>query len=200
MKRLLPIILSASAVLLTACTDTTGISAESSRTVHPSTNPGAIVKVVEFADLQCPACRGAHASIVKPLIEKYGMKIRYDFMHFPLQTLHPYALKAAEAAECAADQKKFWEFIDHNYTNQEKLNKDVLKDWAQELGLDVDLFGRCLDSGIKRDGILDEYQKGKGVGVAGTPTFYVNGQKVESGLAEISAAIDTALANPGQKL
>jgi protein-disulfide isomerase len=200
MKRLLPLIASASAVLLTACVDTTGISAESSRTAHPSTSPAAIVTVAEFADLQCPACRSAHESIVKPLIEKYGTKIRYDFMHFPLQTLHPYALRAAEASECAADQKKFWEFIDMNYTNQEKLNQDALAEWAQQLGLDMDLFGRCTDSHIKRDAILDEYQKGKDVGVSGTPTFFVNGKKVDSGLAELSAAIDAALANPGQKL
>lgn len=200
MKRFLPIATAAAALVLSACVDTTGISAELKRTSHPSTDPAAIVKVVEFADLQCPACKSAHTAIVKPVIEKYGKKIRYDFMHFPLRTIHPFALSAAEASECAADQGKFWEFVDLDFQNQEKLNKLVLSEWARTLGLDMDLFTRCLDSGIKRDAILEEYNKAKGVGVTGTPTFFVNGQKVESSAAAIGAAIDAALAAPGQQL
>jgi protein-disulfide isomerase len=199
MKRLLPLIASVSAVVLAACTDTTGLSSELKRTAHPSTDPGAIVQVVEFADLQCPACRAAHEQVVKPLVAKYGKKIRYDFMHFPLR-MHPYALLAAQASECAADQGKFWEYVDVNYANQDKMSKDIIREWAQSIGVDMALFDRCLDSGIKEDAIVEEYEKGQGVGVSGTPTFFVNGKKVESGLSEISAAIDAALAQPGQKL
>ena len=200
MKRLLPIIVSVSALALAACVDTTGLSDTLSRTAHPNTDPNAAVQVAEFADLQCPACRAAHDQIVKPLIAKYGKKIRYDFMHFPLRTMHPYALSAAEASECAADQGKFWEFVDLNYANQDKLNKDVFAEWGQQLGLEADTFDRCIRSGIKRDAILEEYEQGKQVGVAGTPTFYVNGQKVESGMEELSKAIDAALASPTQRL
>jgi len=198
MKRLLPLL--AFSLALVACTDTTGISESLKRTAHPATDPNATVHVAEFADLQCPACRGAHETIVKPLIAKYGKKIRYDFMHFPLQTLHRYALEAAQASECAADQGKFWEFVDIDYTNQDELNSETLKRWAKDLGLATDLFDRCLDSGIKRKAILDEYNKGKDAGVNGTPTFFVNGQRVESGLTELSTAIDAALKAPGQKL
>jgi protein-disulfide isomerase len=200
MKRFLPIIVSASALALAACVDTTGLSESLSRNAHPNTDPNAVVQVAEFADFQCPACRAAHEQIVKPIIAKYGKKIRYDFMHFPLRSIHPYALSAAEASECAADQGKFWEFVDINYANQDKLNKDVFADWGKQLGLDVDTFDRCIRSGIKRDAILAEYEQGKEVGVAGTPTFYVNGKRVESGVEELSAAIDAALASPTQKL
>ena len=199
MKRLL--LLASLSIALVACgKDTTGLSASSKRMANPKTDPNAAVQVVEFGDLQCPACKSAYQGIVTPLIEKYGKKIRFDFLHFPLQTLHQYALKAAEASECAADQGKFWEFLDTDYVNQEKLNTDMLSQWAKDLGLDTNLFGRCLSSGIKKDEILAEYKKGQGVGVNGTPTFFVNGKKVDAGLAELSAAIDASLANPGQKL
>lgn len=200
MKRFLPLIAATAAIALAACVDTTGLSSELKRVSHPSTNPNASVIVAEFADLQCPACRSAQDQIVKPMLEKYGTKIRYDFMHFPLRGIHPYALSAAEASECAADQGKFWEFIDLDFTNQDKLTTGQLSVWAKDLGLDMDLFDRCLKSNIKRSAILAEYNKAKGVGVTGTPTFFVRGQRVESNLAAISAAIDAALANPGQKL
>ncbi len=195
------ILASLSFAFLAACgVDTTGLSAELKRTSHPGTDANATVQVVEFADLQCPACKAAHETITTPLVAKYGTKIRLDFMHFPLQALHPYALAAAQASECSADQGKFWEFLDVNYMNQKDLNTANLTKWAQSLGLDMDLFDRCLRSGIKKDAILDEYKKGQGVNVRGTPTFFVNGQQVESSAAAIGAAIDAALANPGQKL
>lgn len=200
MKRLLPLVAVSSLFLLSACVDTTGISADSSRVSHPSTNPSAAVRVAEFADLQCPACKAAHTNVVQPILEKYGMRIRYDFVHFPLRTIHPNALTAAEASECAADQGKFWEFVDLNFANQNTLSADSVKQWAQQLGLDMDLFNRCLDSGIKRDGILAEYDQGKTAGVTGTPSFFVNGVRVESSVSALSEAIDAALAQPGQRL
>lgn len=200
MKRFLPLVTVAAALALSACVDTTGLSGDLKRTAHPLSDPNATVTVAEFADLQCPACKAAHTQIVKPVLEKYGKKIRYDFMHFPLRTIHPYALTAAEAAECAADQGKFWEFLDVNFENQDKLNKLVVLDWAQQLGLDMEVYTRCVQSGIKRDAILEEYNKAKGVGVTGTPTFFVNGQRVESNPASIGAAIDAALAAPAQQL
>lgn len=177
---------------LTACVDTTGISAESSRTPHPSTEANATVTVTEYGDLQCPSCKAAQDLVVKPLIAKYGKQIRFEYAHFPLQTLHPYAMIAAEASECAADQGKFWEFIDLVFTNQASLSRDAIQGWAQELSLDMDLFGRCLDSHIKRPAILEEYNEGRDRGVGGTPTFFVNGTKVESTLDAISAAVDQA--------
>lgn len=183
---------------LASCIDTTGISAESSR--QPAGNAGAAVLVEEFADFQCPACKAANETIVHPLLEKYGTQIRYEFQHFPLRSLHRYAMDLAEAAECSADQNKFWEFVDMAFDRQEQLKKGVIADWAEDLTLDMDLFDRCTRSHIKRDAIQANYDAGVARGVGGTPTFFVNGQKVTSSLAEISTAIDTALATTMQRL
>jgi len=190
-KRLLPLF---AVLALSACVDTTGLSGDTSRTPHPGSNPNAAVVVQEWADLQCPACRSAHEIIVKPLMETQGSRIRYEFKQFPLVSIHRYALDAAEASECAADQGKFWEFIDLDYTEQEKLTKDIFEDWGKTIGIaDIALFNRCIDSHIKRDMILDEYEAGRALGVQGTPTFFVNGQKVDSTLEAITTAIDTAI-------
>lgn len=113
MKRLSLATLFTSALLLAACVDTTGISPTSSR--PPRGNANALVTVMEFADFQCPACMSAHATINKPLFEKYGSQVRFEFRHFPLRNIHRFALDLAEASECAADQGKFWEFVDLAY-------------------------------------------------------------------------------------
>ncbi len=201
MKKFLSVIPTLALTLtLAACVDTTGLSAESSRGAHPSTDSGASVTVTEYGDLQCPSCRGAQELVVKPLIAKYGKQISFEFAQFPLQAIHPYAMISAEASECAADQGKFWEFIDLVFTNQTSLSPNALNEWATQLKLDMDLFGRCMKSHIKRPTIQAEYNAGKALGVAGTPTFFVNGKKVESTLAAISAAIDEAKKGVGARL
>lgn len=182
------------AITLTACgVDTTGLSVESSR--HAMGLPSASVIVVEYADLQCPACKGAHEQMVKPLMDQYGQRIRLEFNHFPLQGLHAFALEAAMAAECAADQGKFWEFVDLTYTNQEKLNSTTLREWAATLELDGELFDRCVSSGIKKKTVLADYAEGDKLGVNSTPTFFVNGKKVPIQQADdLKTAVEAALA------
>lgn len=190
--------LAAATLALVACTDTTGLSKESSR--GPKGNPNAAVTVVEFGDLQCPACQAAHAQITAPLLDKYGTQIRFEFRHFPLRSLHRYALEAAMAAECAADQGKFWEYLDLSYAEQKKLDIGQLSVWAKTLGIDTDLFDRCLGSKIKRDTVLADYEAGQKLGVSGTPTYFVNGKKVESGFDTLSAAIQMELGGVMQRL
>jgi len=178
------------ALTLVACIDTTGLSAESSRPSKGS--PTALVTVMEFADLQCPACKAAHEQITRQLIAQYGDKINFTFKHFPLRGIHPYAMEAAMASECAADQGKFWEFVDMAFTNQTALKSETLRTWGNALSLDADLFDRCIRSNIKQDTVLADYKEGEKNGVRGTPTFFVNGTVVTSGIAELSAAIDAA--------
>lgn len=185
------ILLGACALLAACGVDTTGLSAESSRTARGSQT--ALVTVVEFADLQCPACKSAHTILNKPLVEKYGSRVRFEFMHFPLRTAHPYALEAAQASECAADQGKFWEFVDMDYEKQEDLNSNAIRDWGKALGLDADLFDRCIRSGIKRDTVLADYAQGEKAGVNSTPSYFVAGVKVPNNLEALTAAIDQAL-------
>jgi len=145
------------AILLVACVDTTGITGDIHKMPHPKSNAVAAVTVVEYADFQCPACAAAHEKIVKPLLEQYGSKVRFEHRHFPLQSIHQYAMNLAEASECAADQGKFWEFADMAFEHQKELGVGVIRQWAQSLSLDMDLFDRCTKSHIKRDALIAEY-------------------------------------------
>lgn len=182
-------------LLLTACgVDTTGISAASSK--QPEGPATASVTVTEYGDFQCPACKGAYDLINKPLLDKYGSKIRFVFKQFPLQGIHQYALEAAEASECAADQGKFWEFVDMDYAHQDDLSSQALRDWAKNLGLDTDLFERCLSSGIKKKAVLADFAEGEKLGVDSTPSYFVNGEKVKINLV---TDLETAVANALQQ-
>jgi protein-disulfide isomerase len=183
----------ASAILLAACgVDTTGISPDSSRPIRG--NASASVTLTEFGDLQCPACKSAHDLINKPLLAKYGTKVRFQFKHFPLTGIHVYALEAGEAAECAADQGKFWEFFDLDYAEQENLSSAQLREWAKTLGLNMDIFERCVSSGIKEATVMADEAEGEKAGVNSTPSYFVNGVRVQNNNVDaISAAIDQAL-------
>ena len=189
MKRLLPLL--GFTLLLAACVDTTGLSADSHKPVRG--NPNAVVVVQEFGDLQCPSCAGAQRDINKPLLEKYPNQIRFEFLHYPLSQ-HRYSRDLAEAAECAADHQKFWEFVDYAYENQAKLKgKDTIYEWAKELGFSDDLFDRCMRSHIKRAAVNADYAKGQQMNVGGTPWFFINGTQVPARLDAMSAAVEDIL-------
>jgi protein-disulfide isomerase len=183
-------------LLLLGCASAGGKVVLSSRGPHPASTPAARVLVQEYADLQCPSCRAAHANVVAPLLERHGARIRYELRHFPLRSLHPLALQAAEAAECAADQGKFWEYVDLAFARQQEMSREKLVAWAGELSLDVSGFEQCLTSEAKRALVLAEYEEGRRRGVEGTPTFLVNGEKVEGKLLALERAIEAALASP----
>jgi len=191
--RKIPVAIVALSLLLAACgVDTTGLSPKSSK--QPKGNPAALVTVTEYGDFQCPACKTAHEFITKPLLQKYGDKIRFEFKQFPLRTIHAYALEAAEASECAADQGKFWEFVDIAYARQADLSSSALRDFAKVLGLDADLFDRCVRSGIKEGTTRSDEADGNALDVQGTPSYFVNGQRVASNTYQaLSDAVEQAL-------
>jgi protein-disulfide isomerase len=183
-----------SLLLLTACSvNMTGIATESNRTPHPKSNINAAILVTEFIDLQCESCRAAQTMIVKPMLAQYGSQIRYEVKHFPIYPSHQYSKEAAEAAECAADQGKFWGFEEMNYEKQDDLSPKAISKWATDLGLDMDLFERCRKSNIKMMIVEASQEEGKKLGVNGTPTFFVNGKKVGSTMSAIGDAIQQAL-------
>lgn len=185
-------IASVSLLALAACgVDTTGISAASSR--GPTGNASSGIIVTEYGDLQCPACQAAFELINKPILAKYGSKVRFDFKHFPLKSIHRFAFEAAQASECAADQGKFWEFIDIAYQKQKALSSSALRDWAGELKLNADLFDRCVSSGIKGDTVNADLDQGVKLGVDSTPTYYVNGKKAQNTVEALTAAIEDAM-------
>ena len=133
------------------------------------------VVIVEFSDFQCPACKAAHP-IVKRITSEYGKKILFVYRHFPLIAAHQYALKAAEAAEAAGEQGKFWEYHDLLFANQENLKTENLKKYAEELGLDMNKFNEALDSGKFKDKVTSDMDDGENLGVSSTPTFFINEQ------------------------
>jgi protein-disulfide isomerase len=136
-------------------------------------NARATVAIVEFSDYQCPFCK-RHVDATLPLIEKNYVtsgKVRYVFMDYPLEAIHPLAFKAAEASHCAAEQKQFWKMHDRLFANQDKLKPDQLMAHATALGLDSARFGTCLASGKYAARIKASLAQGEKFGISGTPAI-----------------------------
>ena len=147
---------------------------------HIDGHEDAPVTLVEYADYQCPYCGKAHP-VIKRLQKSLGKKLRFVFRNFPLTHSHPYALLAAQAAEAAALQGKFWKMHDVIFENQDHLEPDVLPRWAHEIGLDVNQFAKAVSEGRVTKRIEEDYASGLESGVDGTPTFFINGIKYEGG-------------------
>ncbi len=143
---------------------------------HVRGSDTAKVTITEFSDFQCPYCGNAQP-VLEEILKNYQGKVKLVYKHFPLQ-FHQYAEKAAEASECAADQGKFWEYHDLLFGNQDSLTKSDLKNYAEQIGLDMDKFNSCLDSGIMAERVKNDLNEGIKLGVSGTPAFFINGQKV----------------------
>lgn len=141
----------------------------------PATAP---VTVVEYGDYECPYCGQAYP-IVKRLRQELGDQVRFVFRNFPLAEVHPHAEEAAEAAEAAAAQGKFWEMHDYLYEHQGALDEEHLADYARILSLNADEFERELKEGAGRDRVQEDLMSGLESGVEGTPTFYINGVRYE---------------------
>ncbi len=130
--------------------------------------------LVEYGDYQCPYC-GAAYPVVKRLQKKLGKRLRFVFRNFPLTESHPYALIAAQAAEAAALQGKFWEMHDLLFEQQTSLKPEILPLWAKKIGLNVEQFETDVKQDAVEKRIREDRQSGIHSGVNGTPTFYING-------------------------
>jgi len=155
-------------------------------------NLSAVVTVIEFTDFQCPTCAKQHP-VLERLITEYGTRARFVIRDFPLAQFENSA-KAAEAAEAAREQGKYWEYVALLYGNQSALQVDKLKQYASTLGLDRARFDAALDSSKFADKILRDRLDGQKVGISGTPVFFVNGRRVTDPSYEgLKAAIETNL-------
>ncbi|MBF0131420.1 MAG: thioredoxin domain-containing protein [Magnetococcales bacterium] len=134
------------------------------------------VTIIEFSDFECPYCRKAQAVLGK-LKETYGDKLRFVFRHYPLP-FHKLAPKASEAAMCANEQSKFWDFHDALFADSQSLAVDALKELATKLKLDTAKFDECLTSGRHASRIASDSAEGQQLGITGTPTFFINGLKL----------------------
>ncbi|VVB54992.1 Thioredoxin [uncultured archaeon] len=165
------------AVPATTPTPSTGTSTAGSAPVLGNAN--APVTIVIFTDFQCPYC-GAFETQTFPSIKTNYIdtgKVKLEFHNFPL-SFHQYAQKAAEAAECAKEQGKFWEYHDKLFTNQNALDTTSLKKYAADVGLDTAKFNSCLDTGKYASAVQADVAAGTQAGVSGTPSFLVNGELV----------------------
>jgi protein-disulfide isomerase len=133
------------------------------------------VTLVEFTDFQCPFCGRNFQQTYPQIYNDYVKtgKVKYVSRNFPLESIHPFALKAAEAAQCAADQGKYWEMHDKLFTNQTALAKDDLVSYAKAVGVDGDKFKECLDSDKTTAKVRSDISEGSKAGVTGTPGFFL---------------------------
>jgi protein-disulfide isomerase len=153
------------------------------------------VTVEQFADFQCPFCGRFATQTLPALRQQYEDRVRFVFRDFPL-SMHQYARKASEAAQCAQDQGRFWQYHDLLFANQSALAPDQLKQYAAQAGLDTAKFNDCLDSGKNAQEVALDLQEGERAGVTGTPAFIVNGKMIAGAqpLEQFQVAIDQALA------
>jgi protein-disulfide isomerase len=133
------------------------------------------VTVVEFSDFECPFCKQTHPTL-KQLLERYPGKVRLVYRDFPLDSIHPQARRAAEAARCAQDQGKFWEYHDVLFTQSPQLAPEDLRRYAGQVGVDVTKFDSCLAAGIQKAAVQRDLDEGIRLGITGTPAFFVNGR------------------------
>lgn len=133
------------------------------------------ITLIEFSDFQCPFCERFFRDTL-PLIEKDYIrtgKVRMVYRDFPIASAHKDAMKAAEAAQCAGEQEKYWEMHDMIFKNQKTMRVDNLKQHARTLKLSADQFDKCVDSGKYAEEVKKDLMDGKAAGVEGTPTFFV---------------------------
>ena len=132
------------------------------------------IALVEYGDYECPYCGEAYP-IVKAIQEQLGERLCFVFRNFPLSNVHPFAEHAAEAAEAAGAQGKFWEMHDMLFENQDALHDEALAQYAESLGLDAGRLLREVLNGTHSARVREDFRSGARGGVNGTPTFFVNG-------------------------
>lgn len=167
---------------------------------HIKGNPDATVVLTEHSDFQCPACAQFYP-IIKEILTDYP-ELGFEYRHFPLVAIHPFAVPAAKAAEAAAQQDKFFEMHDKLFENQQIWSRSpnpraFFEQYAEELGLNMDQFRRQYGASIIDDHIQTEYNAARELGLTGTPSFFLNGERLEFETYEdFRAQIEAAL-NPG---
>lgn len=165
---------------------------------HFKGNPDATVTLTEYSDFQCPAC-ASFQPVVKELMLQYGESLKFEYKHFPLP-IHNFAQQAAVAAEAASQQGKFFEFHDALFENQQEWSTSATPQvlfgkYAEELGLDAGKFKMHQNSSVLRDAVRADLNDARELGLTGTPTFFLNGERMqfetfEDFMRQIVLAID----------
>jgi protein-disulfide isomerase len=175
------------------------VSEDDDPAIGPSDAP---VVIIEFSDYQCPFCRKFREETLDKILETYEGKVRFVYRDFPLENIHPYAFKAAEAANCAGEQGKYFEYHDLLYEKQSDWSargEEAFVEYAQQLSLDVESFETCLASGKYEEEVRKDLQDGINAGVTGTPAFFINGIPLSGAqpFEVFKVIIDSELARQG---
>ena len=177
-----------------------GLKANEGVVITPHTKVGAHSKITltEYADFQCPAC-GQFYPVVKNVLEKHGSEMTFEFKNFPLSSVHQFAISAAKAAEAAGQQGKFFQMYDKLFENQATWSQSATPQafftkYAEELGLNMTLFKQHSRASVLEDHIKAQFDEARGLGLTGTPSFYLNGKKLEfNTIDEFNGKIESAL-------
>jgi protein-disulfide isomerase len=163
---------------------------EHDHVIGPATAPA---ELVEYGDYECPYC-GQAEMVIRELLDAFGDDLRYVWRHLPLNDVHPHAQLAAEAAEAAAAQGTFWQMHDYLLTHQDGLVEGDLARYAEEIGLDADRFRDELRRREYAERVDDDVETADSSGVAGTPTFFINGRRHQGAydIASLRYAVSAA--------
>jgi protein-disulfide isomerase len=166
---------------------------EATRLVRGSAE--APVTIMTFSDYQCPYCIRSEP-VLAEVLSRYPDQVRVVHRHFPLDSIHPFARPAAEAAMCADEQGKFWEYHDAIFARSGKLSEASFAEIGSELGLDGDALGACMTERRYADFVQQDFDAGRAAGVTGTPAFFVNGLALKGSrdADELSKIVDSELA------
>lgn len=149
---------------------------------EPQSSPGAPLTIVGFFDFECPYSKQAYQTI-KNMQTIYGGQINFILRNFPITEIHPNAMLAAQAGECAELQNQFWPMYDKIFENND-LTEQSLKNYAEQIGLDETAFASCLSDYQSKASVLKDILDGQSLGIKGTPTWFIRGQKIEGTLSE----------------
>ena len=161
----------------------------------------ATVVLTEYSDFQCPAC-GQFAPLVQQILDTYPDDVALEYKHYPLISIHPFAVPAAKAAEAAGQQGKFFQMHDLLFENQQVWSNSAnpnayFTTYAETLELDMDLFKQHLKASKIQDKVENEFREARGLGLTGTPSFFLNGERMEfTGFEDFIGQID-AVVNAG---
>jgi protein-disulfide isomerase len=167
---------------------------------HVQGPPGARLTLVEYGDYQCPPC-GALFLVIQQIHEELADDVRIVYRHYPLSGSHPYAQLAAESAEAACAQGKFWEMHDLLFLHQDRIAEKSIEEFAAQLSLDMDRFRKDLKDHAFEERVREDFRRGVANGVYGTPGLFVNGVRHDGALDAQSILSDTeerAVALPNQ--
>jgi protein-disulfide isomerase len=164
---------------------------------HIQGRTSAPVTLIEYGDYECPYCGQAYP-IIKEVQKQLGNKLRFVFRNFPLTEIHPHAEHAAEAAEAAAGQNRFWEMHDYIYEHQQASDDKHLEKYADNLGLNLAKFNNEMSSHFHAGRVREDFLSGVRSGVNGTPTFYINAIRYNDSwdLETLSKALRSVIKKP----